>query len=525
MTTETLLAPARPIWELQDLRVQGPETTLLPTVIISNCKVPGCRNPACSLKSHLLYASDQRTLHSKYGSTRGRSFTPVMKAMLQAVQRGSPIENGLSSFLALPIGDANDKALQGLFQHFFVAVFDRLAMLFRGPTMRNIEEHKKRMLSVALNDQVYCLGLIMQAHTDIASAQQQRHESLESLILYAKTVQVFKDQIATLLSKPAAKSVEFEVELALLNVCILLAYDQLYARKNTLILHWHGLQSLVALKGGIYNITVSLPYVIHVDRMCAVFLGKLPAYTSPASMLLQLPQPTWNRYGNQFSVLRRESDRSFSSDVIQYCIMTCNLLDVWELKYEMPDGCTDQNDAFVASLTSAEYLYCLRDRVDEYFAILNARGLSNTVQERCLLLATRIVEHQVTWNNYYITNNIKHYIEICDLLQGQSILQDWQNHLDMLRWTLFVVTTAPMKQFEARSWALATLKKLIMVANKADELEPACRLLELDNVDRFVWDQSHFSQAFNLVWTELINTRTPDIAVLQAAWNSSENGD
>lgn len=420
----------------------------------SACKVPLCQNRNCSLKSHQLYGS----------RIAGR------RRLNQSRQKLFPRQNvaSVDALPKLPIED-DSPLLRPFFHHFFEVVFDRLAVLFRGPSVLS-SDHKKRMLPIALTNSTYCMGLVLQSQSDVVSRRGVFEETKDSVYLYGRLMKAFQREIGNLPHM-------FAIELALLDICILLAYDLLYDRQEFVWHHWFGMQRLVQFAGGIEAITTASPYVVHVDRSCAVLFSQKPAFSRVREVMVA--SPSSGRYGDLFAML------NLQDDVLKICKEVAKLLETWE---DVHDRRAD-----------AAYLHNRRDHLDERFTIMHSELKSLSLLDQCCLLAARIVEYPITWANYYPGNSSKHCVRICQLLQCGNLQPD------LLRWILAAVLIAPVKIFDGRVWALKRLKVLIEEKYGVDVWTNSgrAREMELMSLYGFVWCRSALNQLFELLWTEL----------------------
>lgn len=470
------------------------------------CRVPLCRNPNCTLRSHRLYGTSVQVAGRKEAISKLKGSSTSLKQELALSLWRKPINAaGVDALPCLPIEGEDSLALRPLFHHFFDVVFDRLATLFRGPAVVT-EEHKKRMLPVALSNPTYCVGLVLQSHTDIVGNQRSFEETRESAYLYGKLIRAFRHEIGDLSRNFNA----YGVEIALLDICILLAYDLLYDRKEFLWHHWIGMQRLVEFRGGIEAVSTALPYVIHVDRSCAVAFSRQPAFSKIRESIVE-PELINARYGAKFILLNNDIRSLLSNDVLDFCKESAKLLRIWEEVHHPAMTVSDNPKPSRNAGISPVYLHNLRDRLDEQFTLMHADLTRMPLVDQCCLLAARIVEYPITWANYYQLNNYKHCIRLCQILQSMNTIvdTDWQTESarDLLRWMLFAVLVAPTKLFEGRPWAQQTLKMLIEERYAFNDWSSAessrARSVEKMNLYGFIWCQSVLNKLFDRVWTEL----------------------
>ncbi|KIV80287.1 hypothetical protein PV11_07800 [Exophiala sideris] len=448
------------------------------------CRVPECPNKNCKLTSHRLY--DPSALRH----VANRLVVKRVESPEAPIGR-----EGVDGIPQLPIDDALDSQFRALFHHFFDSVFDRLADIFRGPLL--VPGYKTRMLGVALSNRAYCMGLITQAHTDMALSRGAFQETRDSLELYTRLIAIFRTQLAA--STGQGRPDPMHIELALLVLCILLSYNVTRGRLSELRMNWAALRHLVSLRGGVHYLTVSLAYVVHVDRLCATTSGVLPTYMSSGGRLRLFNRPPWSKYSPGFSRLETSHKLAVDVPIREQCLSTCELLALYDA-FHSPKGKTRQSP--LSPPPSPEYLYYLRDQVDEQFAILYARTLRQDTPSRCILLATRIVEYPVTWANYVPTMTMDLCGELCGMLRRQDLFECWSDSLDILSWVLFVMLASPWP-FEDREWAVMHLRGIIGAKYGVAAWPEEWRADELRNLLAYAWNERHFASRLEQVFREL----------------------
>lgn len=454
------------------------------------CRVPVCPNRNCELLSHRLYDSSFGPPAPESDALKPRQDERKTRAISKIGREG------VDPFPSLPIENALEPDLRGLFHHFFDTVFDKLADLFRGP--RHMPDYKSRMFTVALTNQSYCMGLITQAQTDIAIARGSFEETIFSLDLYTKLIKIFRTQLAATSGKGPPDPAH--IEIALLVLCILLAYNATYGRSSELGMNLNAMHQLVALRGGVHNLTVSLAYVVHVDRLCSTMLGTSPTYVSSNSQVQQFCRPPWLRYGAGFTRLQRGQSSLLSGQVVEYALDTCELLSLYEAMHSLPVRV--QRPALQRPTASPEYLYYRRDQADETFATLYAQMLDDNSVSKCVLLAARIVEYPVTWSNYAPKLTLHLCAQLCAIIRAQNLFETWRDLLDVLRWVLFALVTTP-RPFDGRSWALACLQRITSAKLGAGKWPDHWWEDELTNLEDFVWSDGYYAPKLGQVWKEL----------------------
>ena len=478
-----------------------------PTISRRACKVAQCPNKNCKLASHRLYnpSHEYQGLHRT--TTAGRTSKPK----LVNTHSRSITSQAVDGLPSLPVTDSPNPQLRALFHHFFDAVFDRLAQLFRGP--RQVPDYKSRMLSVALTNETYCMGLITQAQTDMLLARGQYEETRASLELYTKLITLFRRQLAVTSNRTPGgpPPPPAHIEIALLIICILMSYSVMHRGPQEINMNWNAMRGLVKMRGGIHYLTTALPYVVHVDRLCATLQGVLPTYVNPPERMYQFCAYPKVKYGAGFRVLAKTRGASISRSVLTHAADTCELLALQEARDDdnLDDKASqsDQDDD-QPSHASAEYLYYRRDRVDEQFAVLHAQmqdpstsPSSNTIPSKCILLATRIVEYPITWGNYTPGLIIHLATNLCSTLKSADLLTLFSEPLlNILLWILVTLATSGTP-FKGREWALATLVDLIEAKYGVEDWPDEWREEETENLRDFVWaEERGLGERLEKVW-------------------------
>ncbi|EXJ94975.1 hypothetical protein A1O1_00093 [Capronia coronata CBS 617.96] len=433
--------------------------------------------------------------HRLYDPTSGKKKITTPRQNKPEFVSGKIGRDGVDGLPQLPIDDPLNPELRVLFHHFFNSVFDRLAGIFRGPLLE--PGYKNRMLGVALSNQAYCMGLITQAQTDTAISKGTFAETRESLDLYTRLISIFRNQLAA--STANGPPNPMHIELALLVLCILLSYNVTRGKYSELNMNWTAMRHLVNLRGGVHNLTMALAYVVHVDRLCATMLGARPTYVSPSPRLHQLNRPSSITYSSGFVRLETFQSHLVGSPVLEHCLSTCELLSLHQAFHEAPSS---EHRAGPPLPSSPEYLYYLRDRVDEDFAILYSEMLHQNTPAKCILLATRIAEYPVTWANYVPSITMDLCTELCAMLRNEDLFECWSGALDVLSWILFVLLTSPWP-FEGRDWALSCLQGIIGAKYGAAQWPSNWWEDELASVKAFAWSDAKYSVKFAQVCKEL----------------------
>lgn len=353
----------------------------------NSCGVPLCTIPNCRLPTHLNYGR-QRKLKLLQSSARSSKSSPddISEGNLDLV-----FERGMEGQFKLPIADAGDGDFQNLFVQFFKYHFDRLVLIYR--PQRRDPAMKQNCYRLALQNPVYCLTLIAQAHmANIKDITTNLDPALDLLTdkIYSTLLQLTREKV---------ESFELDdIDVLLLAIVALCEYDLKLYRYDALRSHHIGMTALVSKKGGVHNLGLSLPYVLRMDRFLAVRANQLPQFSSldqPISDLIMRSSSETLRYGSSFF----RGSTSLSDNVVSLCSDAAQLLDlVYELKITFDP--TETRKAFSPKL---EYFHFLRENIDVRHAILNQQLITtdtNVNKDLLALTAMKIVVYYIATANY-----------------------------------------------------------------------------------------------------------------------------
>lgn len=434
-----------------------------------SCGVPQCPIPNCRLATHLSYGRQRRALllHQSVQPSSSSSSSSTEGASSRTIQL-SP-----DSDLILPIADTTGQDFRRLFTTFFQpkGPFERLVLIGRPSIQRDLS-FKQNTYRLALKNPIYCLTMVALSHMEIFKAQsnavlEPEADRLTDTI-YTKLLTMAREKVSNLESDDKA-----DIDILLHAIIALCEYDLILDRHDALRSHHSGLTALVARRGGVHNLGLSLPYVLRMDRFLAVRANQIPQFAAPEIPGLerlseQVPPPDTN-FGDSF---RDESSTSITQPVRTLCVSAAHLLalmDDLEVTFD-PTTASDQPKP------KLEYFYYLRESNEARHAVLNYQlhsalesalqaakhspsklSAATTIRKNLLVLtATRIVTYYIATGNYLPVVSDTLATRLWNLLtQNNSSspkseaanledkyvptvrLADWTNDMPLLLWLLF----------------------------------------------------------------------------------------
>lgn len=297
----------------------------------------------------------------------------------------------LGDNIRLPIEDNSNKDFSGLLQRFFSEHYDRLTLVYR--PQRLDPAFKRSLQRLSLQNGTYCLTLVALSHLANIKDNQGRIDSEVDRLtdqIYSQLVQITREEIDSLEVA--------EIDVLLLAITTLCKYDMMLDRHEALRTHHKGLTALVASRGGIHNLGLSLPYVLSIDRLLALRSCDLPQYTSLDSGGFEFASQaeTSSISGNYFS---KTNKTSLSEAVATISLDAVHLLSVMdEIKLNFDPARQGEVVGF-----KLEYFRFLREDIDSRHAVLNHRMSGNAGvlnKDLLALTAMRIVVYYLAMDNY-----------------------------------------------------------------------------------------------------------------------------
>lgn len=474
--------PPTPIHKLAaPLTIQATER------IPSGCKVSQCRIVACRLVSHAHF----RPAEHQNSRERNRRHD-ISRIRVQRLRANRSTRRPSDSC----DGDLSSLGLGESLHHLFTDTFEPAARNFRQAFATILPGHRFSTIDVVLNSEPFCAALTLSAYTKNAAACQYYVEVRTAMLLYNKALAGFRNMLIIIQNSPDPE----QIELALIIISILLSYDALYAKFHELMLHRAGMQNLVQLRGGLDRLTVSLPYVLHFDRIAATILNLPPAFSHPVTPELRPHHPSWPVYGGKFAQMRQQLRSRFSQKILDHCERTSNLIQKCESL--SPDQTFSSEDGCTNSYTNIEYFCSERDKVDEDFATIHGLIFDEQSIDKCVLWASRIVEYPATWSNYCPTYTGLLFKKLHECIQAPELGDQWSEHTDVFVWVLFVMVIS-LTSFEGRPQVLQCLREMISAKYGTQTWPKYWWEEELANLRGFVWCDSYYEHRYDALCKEL----------------------
>lgn len=460
-----------------------------------SCPVPGCENLDCTLRTHVSYrnrstspstsASSFNAIGSDGGDcqvSKDNRVNKLRKSRSSVSPSGIPL-NTLHGLEGLPDSIGETPVFRRLFHEFFSRMYDRILTLLSPPPLD--ASMKQACLALAMTSPAYCLNAIAAVENDAVMRTKNIGPDATGAMLYGKVMSILRKQVAQLATA--------EIDNLLMIICTLAVFEIVHHNVSNLDLHRQGMIQLVNKVGGVHNLAHSLPIVLNLDRMLAIYSGELPAFARMIDRSIQRPSKYPEVYGSFFNTYGRAT---IDRDVCDFCCDVSRALELFEGAQISYDPVTASkildNDVF--------YFYFSRQRVADYFTLLNHRCWTSPSRSRCVLLATKILDYVILVDDYinvipgFLASKIK---ETFVSLTAESP-DTWEGHEDLLRWILFVLVTV-----STNAWALKPLRKMLMfkynsfpgTLNWVDE--------ELESMKSFVWCSSRLDESFLQVCSRL----------------------
>jgi hypothetical protein len=255
--------------------------------------------------------------------------------------------------------------------------------------------------------------------------------------------------------------------------------------------HRRAMTSLVDVRGGIHNLESALPYALTLDRTVAIVTNTKPALSQVPYLLDNIARTPRHaqKYGSRFE--GEASLEAVDRTILRYCSETCRAIEILE-----GEGFTFDPDEVLVS-SEIHYLYFLRERLETWFAHLNAEHLNSHALDRSSLLATKIVTYIALMDNYIVEVPAIMANRLQSLVTSQLDSYEWTSHCEFFRWALFVLASMPNNAWKGRAWTLDVLKDMLRVEYGTEEWPSNWMERERNNVWQFAWAESRLGHSFN----------------------------
>lgn len=388
--------------------------------------------------------------------------------------------NTLHGLEGLPDSIGETPVFRRLFHEFFSRIYDRIWTLLSPPPLD--PSTKQACLALAMSSPAYCLNAIASVENDAVMRKRGTGRDPTGAMLYGKVMSILRKQIAQLATA--------EIDNLLMIICTLAVFELVHNNVSNLDLHRQGMIQLVNKVGGVHNLGRSLPIVLNLDRIVAIYSGELPAFAQMIDRGISRPSKYPEVYGSFFNTYGRAS---IDRDVCDFCCDVSRALELFEGAQISFDPAIAKkildNDVF--------YFYFSRQRVADHFTLLHHRCWSQPSRSRCVLLATKILDYVILVDNYinvipeFLASKIKETLESLNADAPDT----WKGQEDILIWILFVLVTVPQPS-STNDWALEPLIKLLITKYNGFSGPLSWLKEELQSMTRFVWCSSRLDGPF-----------------------------
>jgi hypothetical protein len=304
-------------------------------------------------------------------------------------------------------------------------------------------------------------------------------------MLYGKVMTILRQQIAHLAKAPLAT---IEIDSLLMIICTLAVFEIVHNNVSNLEAHRKGMIQLVSKVGGVHNLIHSMPIVLNLDRIIAIYSGELPVFSRLIDRGIQKPSKYPEVYGGYFNKYGRAS---IDRDVCDFCCDVSRALELFE-------GARISFDPAVAKKildNDVFYFYFSRQRVADHFTFLHHRCWSSPSRSKCVLLATKILDYVVLVDNYI--NVIPGFLasKIKETLESLTAPDTWKGQEDLLIWILSILVTVPQPPCP-NEWAWGPLRRLLITKYIGFSGPSSWIQEELESMKRFVWCSSRLDEGF-----------------------------
>jgi hypothetical protein len=461
--------------------------------LIKGCSVPSREIPDCTLRTHVRYrykftspsasTSSFIATASDVSDDQGGRLSRISNLNMKPRSSVSPLglpRNILHGLEGLPDSIGETPVFRRLFHEFFSRIFDRICTLLNPPPLDPAA--KQACLALAMISPAYCLNAIASVENDAVMRRKGTGRDPTGAMLYGKVMSILRKQIAQLATA--------EIDNLLMIICTLAVFELVHNNVSNLDLHRQGMIQLVNKAGGVHNLGRSLPIVLNLDRIVAIYSGELPAFAQMIDRGISRPIKYPEVYGSFFKIYGRAS---LDQDICDFCCDVSRALELFEGAQISFDPATAKkipnNDVF--------YFYFSRQRVADHFTLLHHRWWSQPSRSRCVLLATKILDYVILVDNYinvipeFLASKIKETLESLNADAPDT----WKGQEDILIWILFVLVTVP-EPFSTNDWALEPLIKLLITKYNGFSGPLSWPKKELQSMTRFVWCSSRLDGPF-----------------------------
>lgn len=397
--------------------------------------------------------------------------------------------------------EVDDNEFKNLFHQYLSFDMPRIVALMAPPPLLqspddNTKARVQGVANLGLVAPVYFLLFVSMAHLLQLVRREQFEPDRISAKLYGCLMHMLREKLGDY--KPTEAS---DLVLAVLALC---SFDMTLEKHVAVNHHRAALQQLVA-QAGIHRLGRSLPYVLSWDRIIAAFTAKPPLFAKmPDRQFIRSPQrPT--RYGLGFDMARDELD--LDADVRNLCSDVCRAIEIVE-----GENWTFRPERLYSPYTAAEiqYLYFLRDVIQNTCTVLQARDLHNSPKSRPIFFAAMIIQYLVLGKNdlpWYSTATAN---RLYNVLARQNLDMVWRGNEDVLCWLMCLMMIIPIP-WRGRAKAVKLFSDWLESRSGYDQTDTLQKVQNgLCNPEDFIWHKPDFDTQLSTALKE-VQLRDPSI--------------
>lgn len=476
-----------PVRQIARPRLSRTQTPRLP----GPCGIPICEKLSCRLTSHRAYARRLK----QYAARSTGSDDTIDDDDFQAEASSSHLSpNALITTtvpkLPLPDGQQNNPIFRKLFNDFFLLLTTRM-MLLVVPPFQNyaawLKQRQKFLFENGINSALDCLNYVGAAHCYFAprAGRSMGKEDEVGLAVQNGLLKALRDSLEKYDPHTHAERV--------LSIILTLVIAEINSRPDTrtLLAHKDAMIKVVNSYGGLHHLGYSTPFAMALDRMISVQLGSKPLYTTWASVTIPISRAALypQKYGEAFECYL--DPKLIHPDIRMYSREICRAIEILE----------GENWTFreVYNPPSNElyYFHYLKDRATGLFAHLNARTFHDNTEERCLLLAAKVVEYIVVMDNFVPAIAMTNADRLHQLLKQQRDRKFGGKWKQATMWMHFVLGCMP-DYWPNKRRAIELLHDALRRSYDNRPWPEGWQEEQLTNCRRFVWSNSRFDTIFEV---------------------------
>lgn len=479
------------------LQPQRPSQSRSHPSLSGPCGIPQCDQVPCRLVSHrqrVKPLTQKSSKESKSGDSIS-SLPPSRRPSIRSTSSDSlqsTIAKG-AGFPALPwpSSDQSDPVLRQLFHDFFAKLAIRLLKLIVPPFSGYSEWLRTRhqeLFEYGTNVKLDCINFVGATHAYVAI-----RSPLGTAFGDPIGIMIHNDLMKHLRDTLEQYDAERDAEKVLSAIYTLVLEDlstiESQTGQSSLLGHRAAMERIVASRGGLHNMGVSISLAVSLDRLIAIQVGQPPKYSTWESATLGVQRASLYPaiYGDFFNAPQEQ--QKLENSIVDFCHEVNRAIEILE-------GEEWHFDAETKELTSEIfYLYYLRDRVETKFTFLNAKLISENTVDRCVLLAAKIVEYVVLMDDYVASTTLVVAYHLVKLIKQQDVGIMWHDMEDVFQWIVFVLACIP-DYFTEKEWALSICVNSLQRSYGRRKWPNGWQGKQLENLMRFVWSADRLDDAF-----------------------------